>query len=498
MKVLQNKILTLVLSSILISALVVIGIAFFNFERILEDNSGQIMKLMCSEKRQSIDEKLLNIEQSVHTIYHYASEQINEVGNVWADEEQFVEHIHRMQELMRTTAQYTDGAVSVYYRITPATQENLLGTWLTMDENGEFQEQEITNISLYDKDDVEHVGWYYIPIENGKETWMNPYYNQNMEEEIISYVVPIIVNDEAVGVVGMDISTSLLYDITKNVTVYEKGYAYLMDNEGRFVYHPEMGGKDMREEFDSQHAYLFEKSLLSAEKHSVEEYRWNNVEKSLSSQKLRNGMIFTVCVTADEIKAPQFKMLKDTILVIILIMSVFLVATVYITKAIIKLMYTDSMTRIGNKTAYTEAVDALYKKIESKEKIDFTVLVADINNLKKTNDVYGHDYGDRLIQNGAAMLKRVWGEQGIYRIGGDEFAIIYPNAQKETVEKEILSLDESINDYNNQNPNEALYLQMAIGMATYNPETDKEYMDVFRRADNAMYENKKAKKEMKK
>ena len=62
MKVLQKKILTLVISSILISAVVIIGIAFSNFERILEDNSGQIMKLMCSEKRQSIDEKLLNIE----------------------------------------------------------------------------------------------------------------------------------------------------------------------------------------------------------------------------------------------------------------------------------------------------------------------------------------------------------------------------------------------------------------------------------------------------
>jgi GGDEF domain-containing protein len=39
---------------------------------------------------------------------------------------------------------------------------------------------------------------------------------------------------------------------------------------------------------------------------------------------------------------------------------------------------------------------------------------------------------------------------------------------------------------------------MAVGMAVYDPESDLEYMDVFRRADSAMYENKKLKKEFKK
>ena len=47
----------------------------------------------------------------------------------------------------------------------------------------------ITDISMYDKNDEEHVGWYYIPVENGKETWINPYFNKNMGVEMISYVI---------------------------------------------------------------------------------------------------------------------------------------------------------------------------------------------------------------------------------------------------------------------------------------------------------------------
>lgn len=100
MKILQKKMLALVISSVLISALVVMVIAFSNFSRIVESNSRQIIQLMCSDKRQIIDEKLLNIEQEVHTLYHYVMEQINESENLWQDDEQYAEHISRMKALI--------------------------------------------------------------------------------------------------------------------------------------------------------------------------------------------------------------------------------------------------------------------------------------------------------------------------------------------------------------------------------------------------------------
>ena len=452
------------------------------------------MQLMCSEKRQTIDEKLLNIEQSVHTLYHYAVEQITETGNIWQDDELFLEHISSMQELMGTTAKYTDGAVTVYYRLNPELNAATQGTWMIEDEDGNFIEHEVTDITQYDKDDVEHVGWYYIPIENGKETWMNPYYNQNMEKEMISYVIPIILEEQVIGVVGMDVLTDLLYEQAKTVTIYDTGYAFLMDSEGKFVYHPEMEGSMMTEDFDAQHAYLYQKSLLSAQNQSVEFYVWNNIEKNLSSQKLSNGMIFTVCGAEQEIKASQRKMLVDAAVVILLIMAVYIAGAVSVIKAIVKLMYTDTMTRVGNKTAYLECIDNLYKRIQNRDKFKFTVVVLDINDLKKVNDTYGHEYGDLLIQNAASILKKVWDKNTIFRIGGDEFAVIYSDAKNVSVENEILLLEEEINKYNHQRSSDRLLLKMAIGMSSYDYETDKEYMDVFRRADEAMYENKKAQK----
>lgn len=494
MKVLQRKILILVVSSILISALFIMTIAFFNYGRIVENDSRQIIQLMCSEKRQTIDEKLLNITQSVHIIYHFAIEQIGETKEIWLDGANYEEHISRMKALMATTAKYTDGAVSIYYRLNPSIRGDKQGAWLLRGADGDFIECEMTDISQYDKDDVEHVGWYYIPIANGKETWLNPYYNQNMGEEIISYVIPIILEGEVIAVVGMDISTSVLYENTKAVTVYDTGYAFLMDNEGGFVYHPEMEDNLGTPEFDTQHAYLYEKSLVSAHNHSVEPYHWNGIDKYLTSQKLCNEMIFTVCVTEEELEEPQQRMLKNSMLVILCVMSGFVIVTISFIKAIVKLMYTDPMSKVGNKTAYLECVDALYKRIKNNEKFSFSVVVADINDLKKVNDTYGHECGDILIQNAATVLKTVWDRNCVYRIGGDEFAVVCSDVEEEKIEKQLQILEEEIGNFNRNKNNNVPLLQMAAGMSSYNYETDKEYMDVFRRADEYMYENKKMKK----
>ena len=61
---------------------------------------------------------------------------------------------------------------------------------------------------------------------------------------------------------------------------------------------------------------------------------------------------------------------------------------------------------------------------------------------KEINDTYGHEYGDILIQNAAAILRTVWDRKCIYRIGGDEFAVVYADVEKETIEKQMQMLEE--------------------------------------------------------
>ena len=120
------------------------------------------------------------------------------------------------------------------------------------------------------------------------------------------------------------------------------------------------------------------KSLVSAQNNSVEPYRWNGIDKYLISQKLFNEMIFTVCVTEEELREPQKMMIIDSVLVILCVMTVYIFVTIFVIEAIVKLMYTDNMTRVGNKAAYVESAKTLYRRMKNSEKFSFTVAVIDI------------------------------------------------------------------------------------------------------------------------
>ena len=68
------------------------------------------------------------------------------------------------------------------------------------------------------------------------------------------------------------------------------------------------------------------------------------------------------------------------------------------------------------------------------------VIFADLNGLKQTNDIKGHDMGDRLLKKCAAILQQVFFDDDIYRAGGDEFMIISSDCCFEQMEKKISSL----------------------------------------------------------
>ncbi len=146
---------------------------------------------------------------------------------------------------------------------------------------------------------------------------------------------------------------------------------------------------------------------------------------------------------------------------------------------------TDGLTGANNKYSYLETEDVYNNRIKNKENLKFSVVVCDINNLKKINDTYGHMAGDQLIKDAKNVISSVFEYSTIYRVGGDEFAIILED-------KDYNNRDELIkkfNDINKENKaNDKVVI--AIGISDYNSKTDYILQDIFNRADSLMYENK--------
>ena len=149
------------------------------------------------------------------------------------------------------------------------------------------------------------------------------------------------------------------------------------------------------------------------------------------------------------------------------------------------------MTGIGNKTAYLQKIHSLEDGIR-RGTASFTVFVFDLNSLKEINDKYGHECGDMAITDTAEALKAVLGKENLYRIGGDEFIAVFDGARQPDAARCLADLEKTMQS---QYPAGRPYggpLAMARGFASFRPGEDKDYRDVFRRADKSMYEEKAA------
>ena len=146
----------------------------------------------------------------------------------------------------------------------------------------------------------------------------------------------------------------------------------------------------------------------------------------------------------------------------------------------------DALTGIKNRLAYEKAEEHLNEEIKTGTISPFSVGVFDLNNLKKTNDKYGHEVGDELIRDAAKLICTTFTHSPVYRIGGDEFAVILIGADFFDREK-IFAKFQKIISHNKKNGR----VVVASGYADFVFPNDKCVGDVFEHADIQMYENKK-------
>ena len=150
--------------------------------------------------------------------------------------------------------------------------------------------------------------------------------------------------------------------------------------------------------------------------------------------------------------------------------------------------YTDALTKVSNSSAYHEKVNMLDKQIK-KGTADFRVAVIDINGLKELNDTHGHECGDYYIQGTASALIQGFDISDVYRIGGDEFAVIVEGCDEARMVEGLASVMASIEAFNQSSKYPAT-LAVSRGTACFDAEQDSTFKDVFARADHAMYLDK--------
>ena len=154
------------------------------------------------------------------------------------------------------------------------------------------------------------------------------------------------------------------------------------------------------------------------------------------------------------------------------------------------LAYIDSLTNVKNKHAYEDTIEYIDAQIKSGT-AEFAVIMCDLNYLKLINDNHGHKAGDEALQKAAKILCKAFPMSTVFRIGGDEFVVIPSVLEYARIDEKLDDLKLMLRNQKKASEDVLERISLAFGCAIFDRDNDRSYQEVFERADQIMYEEKK-------
>ena len=487
MKSINSKITSLVFLSVVFNGLIIAIVGLVFAHNIIETDSQTIINLTSETKVQEMNSWFLSIEQSVNLFYDYCNEILPENETLLSDSNFMARHINQVSTLLEDAAANTENASTVFYRLYSEFLSSDFGVFLVKDKNNAVIKMQPTDISLYEKTNRERVAWWYEPLESGKAVWLDPYFNENIQTEIISYVIPLYRKNQTFGVVGMDINFDKLVEMINFVSLHSVGHAMLIDSEGNLVYKKQDFNEKDEKLLESLYKEIAELSKTSNSEELIN-YDFMGEQHYFSYRPLLNGMILVISVPHDVLHGSKYVLTFQCLLLLLIGLGFSLFVTIRMTKKITKslikltksaellahdihkidfeintddeigilaktlsnaakeiaksniqinkLAYFDSLTDIKNRHCFNRFVTNLNGLIQQ----NVGAIFCDLNGLKYTNDNFGHNAGDKMICEFAEILKTVFANYEVFRLSGDEFIIFSIGNTKENFYEDISKL----------------------------------------------------------
>ena len=499
--------------------------------------SDQLLLMLCETGERNLDYYFNSVQKSVAKVSSFAEKDLEGL-----EAAQLERHMDRVAQYFDEIANKTNGVLTYYYRIDPAVSDTVKGFWYTNLDGADFVEHEVTDISLYDTNDTSKLVWFTVPKYTGKPIWLPPYITDNLDARVFSYNVPIYWRTQFIGVVGIEIDYTAMAEQVNSIRLYKNGYAFLNDSEGNIFYHPRIDASKLV----GEDAPKVPEGIISDS--TFIRYTFEGVEKQAAWVPLCNGMRLTVSVPVSETDGDWQSLIREIIFISVIVLLLLSVFTMYytghITKPLEKLtsaaeqvdkgnydfaleyngddevgrltntfkrlahhmkdhiidlnkrVYIDALTSVKNKGAFSDAIEALQKQVNDEEtKPVFAVGVFDCDNLKAVNDQFGHDKGDIYLKTACRLICRVFQHSPVFRIGGDEFAVILKNADFDNRKELMEMFDHDAKEISASNENTWEQVHITMGVSVYDPQMDRTVIDTVHRADSAMYENKRKRKQ---
>lgn len=148
--------------------------------------------------------------------------------------------------------------------------------------------------------------------------------------------------------------------------------------------------------------------------------------------------------------------------------------------------YRDALTGVRNKRSFDDYEQDIREQLKSGTTSEFAIVVFDVNDLKYVNDTFGHKAGDEHIRFACTLICKLYKHSPVFRIGGDEFVAVLTGDDYASREA-LLGQHDRLAELHAKKGE----VVVSAGMCTYDPELHQTPRDVFKTADERMYERKK-------
>ena len=530
--------LTVTMLCLMLAALMIVTLLSAVFIRRTESQkSDQLLLMLCESGEQSLDYYFDSVQNSVLRVTTFVEEDLDGL-----EEQQLARHMENAREYFGMMASKTKGVLTYYYRIDPSVSSAVKGFWYTDLNGAGFEEHEVTDITRYDVEDTSKLVWFTVPKHEGRPIWLSPYITDNLDVQVISYDAPVYWKGQFIGVVGIEVDYSTMAAEVNVIRPYENGYAFLSDADGKLFYHPQIDVSGLSPET------AYEIPSYAADGSPFIRYTYHGVEKIAVWRSLSNGMRLNVTVPVSETEGDwQGLILNITLTAVVVLVAASLFLMFYtrrITRPLEQLteaaeqadrgnydfvlsydeddelgrltrsfgtlsdnvrehindlngqVFFDALTHVKNKGAFSKALEELQEQISHGEQApEFAIGVFDCDFLKTVNDRYGHIKGDAYLKAACRTICAVFKHSPVFRIGGDEFAVIIRNADYSNMESLTEQFDQTANAINASAAEPWEQVWVSKGFAVFDPSGDSTTTDVLQRADKLMYENKRHRKQ---
>ncbi|MEF9984063.1 MAG: diguanylate cyclase [Oscillospiraceae bacterium] len=336
--------------------------------------------------------------------------------------------------------------------------------------------------------------WFYDFLKSDDEYALNVDNDQATDDHITIFVNCKLKdnNGNLLGVIGVGMETPYIQKLLgENENKYQIA-AYLIDDIGNIQLSSSLT--------EFERVNLFDKPTYNEIKTQIINNRTSTENKWYSTEQERGYFVTRYIsylnwylVVEKSTDALHQKMLVQlwlsTLLTIIVICFIITVLT-FILKRNYKLMTilaeVDQLTGLRNRTSY-ECDIGNYEKNMAKYQ-HFGIGIFDLNKLKSVNDRFGHQEGDLYLKTFSDLLRKSFNQSPVYRIGGDEFCIIFLDFEEDYILKQYELLKSELEKHSNKKE----YTEsVAFGYAFYDATTAPTTQLIFSQADQNMYEDKK-------